>query len=158
MGKSLTETAKAILMKEEGAYPSVSPMGAGSPERDVKSTTPAKSSLKPGSPEGQVVNPGAKSTTGNQAQDLGPAAVKNTDVPPSAKAAGSVKKDSSKSAKSNVAAEPAKKQAEVMEEEEEVTAKIEEFDSIDGILDKLSRNNYDRSCLTEKELEILNKG
>ena len=45
-----------------------------------------------------------------------------------------------------------------VKEEEEVTAKIEEFDSIDGILDKLSRNNYDRSCLTEKELEILNKG
>jgi AcrR family transcriptional regulator len=120
MGKSLTETAKAVLMKEEGSYPSVSPMGAGSPERDVKSTTPAKSSLKPGSPEGQIVNPGANSTTGNQAQDLGAALVKNTDVPPSAKAAGSVKKDSSRSAKSNVAAEPAKKQMEVMEEDVEL--------------------------------------
>jgi len=41
--------------------------------------------------------------------------------------------------------------------EEEVTPKIEEYDSIDEILDKLSRNNYDRTCLTEKELEILNK-
>ena len=136
MGKSLTETAKAILMKEEGAYPSVSPMGAGSPERDVKSTTPAKSSLKPGSPEGQIVNPGASSTTGNQAQDLGAALVKNTDVPPSAKAAGSVKKDSSKSAKSNVAAEPAKKQAEVMEEEEEVAGEAiteEEINEEDDI-------------------------
>lgn len=136
MGKSLTETAKAILMKEEGSYPSVSPMGAGSPERDVKSTTPAKSSLKPGSPEGQIVNPGANSTTGNQAQDLGAALVKNTDVPPSAKAAGSVKKDSSRSAKSNVAAEPAKKQAEVMEEEEEVTGEVvteEEINEEDDI-------------------------
>lgn len=136
MGKSLTETAKAILMKEEGAYPSVSPMGAGSPERDVNSTTPAKSSLKPGSPEGQIVNSGADSTTGNKAQDLGPALVKNTDVPPSAKAAGSVKKDSSKSAKSNVAAEPAKKQAEVMEEEEEVAGEAiteEEINEEDDI-------------------------
>jgi hypothetical protein len=41
--------------------------------------------------------------------------------------------------------------------EEEVVTKIEEYDSIDEILDKLSRNNYDRTCLTEKELEILNK-
>jgi len=42
--------------------------------------------------------------------------------------------------------------------EEVVETKVEEFDSIDEILDKLSRNNYDRSCLTKKELEILNKG
>lgn len=42
--------------------------------------------------------------------------------------------------------------------EEEITHKVEEFSSIDEILDKLSRNNYDRTCLTEKELEILNKG
>jgi len=34
---------------------------------------------------------------------------------------------------------------------------VEEFDNVDDILDKLSRNNYDRSCLTEKEIEILNK-
>lgn len=41
---------------------------------------------------------------------------------------------------------------------EEVTTKIEEYDSVDEILDKLSRNNYDRNCLTKKELEILNNG
>jgi hypothetical protein len=41
---------------------------------------------------------------------------------------------------------------------EEVVDKTEEFESIDDILDKLSRNNYDRNCLTKKELEILNKG
>ena len=35
---------------------------------------------------------------------------------------------------------------------------VEEYESVDDILDKLSRNNYDRNCLTEKELEILNKG
>lgn len=33
----------------------------------------------------------------------------------------------------------------------------EEYDNIDDILDKLSRNEYDRSCLTEKEIEILEK-
>lgn len=42
--------------------------------------------------------------------------------------------------------------------EEEVETKVEEYSSVDEILDKLSRNNYDRACLTEKELEILNKG
>lgn len=36
--------------------------------------------------------------------------------------------------------------------------KVEEYSSVDEILDKLSRHNYDRTCLTEKELEILNKG
>lgn len=39
-----------------------------------------------------------------------------------------------------------------------VKPKVEEYDSVDDILDKLSRNNYDRGCLTEKEIEILNKG
>jgi hypothetical protein len=33
--------------------------------------------------------------------------------------------------------------------------KMEEYDNVDDILDKLSRNNYDRKCLTKKELEIL---
>jgi hypothetical protein len=32
---------------------------------------------------------------------------------------------------------------------------MEEYDNVDDILDKLSRNNYDRKCLTKKELEIL---
>jgi hypothetical protein len=35
---------------------------------------------------------------------------------------------------------------------------VEEFSTVDEILDKLSRNNYDRSCLTESEIEILEKG
>ena len=34
---------------------------------------------------------------------------------------------------------------------------IEEYDNINDILDKLSRNKYNRSCLTEKEIEILEK-
>jgi hypothetical protein len=35
---------------------------------------------------------------------------------------------------------------------------IEEYDNVDDILDKLSRNKYDRNCLTEREIEILEKG
>jgi hypothetical protein len=37
-----------------------------------------------------------------------------------------------------------------------VKKNTEEFKDIDSILDKLSRNNYDRSCLTENEIKILN--
>ena len=33
--------------------------------------------------------------------------------------------------------------------------KVEEYTSINDILDKLSRNDYDTKCLTEKEKEIL---
>jgi hypothetical protein len=33
--------------------------------------------------------------------------------------------------------------------------KIEEYTTLDDILDKLSRHDYDRSCLTENELKIL---
>ena len=36
-------------------------------------------------------------------------------------------------------------------------AEIEEYDNIDDILDKLSRNKYDRNCLTKKEINILEK-
>jgi hypothetical protein len=36
-------------------------------------------------------------------------------------------------------------------------AEVEEYDNVDDILDKLSRHEYDRSCLTEKEIQILEK-
>ena len=126
MAKSLTETAKAILMRESND---------ASPDRDATKSTVNSATLKPGSksPEGQIVNPGASSDTGNKAQDLGPAAVNPTDVSPSAKAAGSVKKDASRSAKAAVAAETTKKSAEVMEEDLEqedadLVAEEEELD------------------------------
>ena len=136
MAKSLTETAKAILMRESND---------ASPDRDATKSNENMATLKPGSKsvDGQIVNPGANSDTGNKAQDLGPAAVKPTDVPPSAKAAGSVKKDTSPSAKAAVAAETPKKSAEVMEEdleqeeevvsEEEVVAEGEELTEDDNI-------------------------
>jgi hypothetical protein len=34
----------------------------------------------------------------------------------------------------------------------------EEYYTVDEILDKLSRNNYDRGCLTDSEIQILEKG
>jgi hypothetical protein len=38
------------------------------------------------------------------------------------------------------------------------SVEVEEYNTIDDILDKLSRNNYDRTCLTAGEIEILEKG
>lgn len=53
----------------------------------------------------------------------------------------------------------------VINETEEVSTKIstkkevvEEYDTVNDILEKLSRNKYDRGCLTEKEISILNQG
>jgi hypothetical protein len=48
----------------------------------------------------------------------------------------------------------------MVEEDTEISTKtkkdgVEEYDSVNDILDKLSRNNYDRTCLTEKEVKIL---
>jgi hypothetical protein len=56
------------------------------------------------------------------------------------------------------------KRMQAVVDETDVTTKVtpkvevEEYDSVNEILDKLSRNNYDRVCLTEKEIKILNKG
>ena len=47
------------------------------------------------------------------------------------------------------------KSDEVKEESRSVEKNVEEFNTLDDILDKLSRNNYDRTCLTEKELKVL---
>ena len=123
MGKSLTETAKAILMKE-GMIPSVSPMDAGDPDRGAKSMTPNMATLRPGSrgAEGPIVNPGSMPPTGEQ-EDLG-GQTPTSGMPMDnlgARAAGKTKKDSSRSGVSAVPQEPMKKMsmAEEMEEEEE---------------------------------------
>jgi len=101
MGKSLTDVAKKIL--QEGAIPSVS-SSQSNPDRDATSSNPNKATLRPGSrgAEGRFSNPGANppSAPMNGVQDLGPALVNNTDVPPSAKAAGKVSKDTSGSSQS----------------------------------------------------------
>jgi hypothetical protein len=46
----------------------------------------------------------------------------------------------------------------VVDEKKETTTKPkpEEYTDINAILDKLSRNGYDRKCLTKKEVKILN--
>ena len=111
MAKSLTEIAKKILSEEasEGAN---------------------KSSLKPGSglKEAPFSNPGAEkpSAPENEVEDLGPAAEKNTDTPPSAKASNTVSKDKSKSSQAAVSGEPTQKLDEDEDIEEDVEFEISE--------------------------------
>lgn len=142
MGKSLTETAKAVLMGEQNVNEDfaldksqhVPSMGTydKNPERDVNSTTAAKSSLKPGSkykaPE-EVKNANSKSPDPDDYEDLGGATQKS--LPKEnlgAKAAKPVSKDTSKASKSRVGSEQGKKLSEDEEIEDEVIEEDEEFD------------------------------
>ena len=142
MAKSLTETAKAILMKE-GAIPSVS-MSDSNPDRDTKASNPNRATLRPGSKYAEMKpfsNPGAMapSAPDNQVQDLGPALVKQGDVPPSAKAAGGTAKDTSRSSQAGsghsdgekFGVDSEKKQdrksKEIMEEDFEISEELEAF-------------------------------
>lgn len=149
MGKSLTETAKAILMKEEGAYPSVSPDQFGSFDRDAKTLTPAKASLRPGKTEPVFANPGSNPPDSEDYEDLGPALVNNTDVPPSAKAAAKSKKDTSKSGQAAVPAEPSKAtMAEEMEDDGDYLEEdIELSEELEAFIDECIEQG-----LTEEEI------
>ena len=125
MAKSLTETAKMIL---EGEIPSVSPMDRGSPDRDAKSTTTAKSSLKPGKTESRFSNPKATPESDlDDVEDLGGATPTSTAKENlGAKASGKTKKDTSKPTSGALAAEPGKK-AVVMAEDVEISEELEAF-------------------------------
>jgi hypothetical protein len=143
MGKSLTETAKSILMNE-GAVPSVS-SSDNDPYRDATSTTVNKSSLRPGakSAESRFSTPGATAPS-TDAVDLGGAtqtsrANENLGEKGSAK----VGKDTSKSAKSAVPAEKAKKQAEVMEEDVEIDEEnIEISEELEAFIAEMVEEGY----------------
>lgn len=151
MAKSLTETAKSVLMKE-GMIPSTSTYGAGDPDRGAMQRTPNMATLKPGgefSPGG--VSP---SYTGRFANPPGsgpnvPARWTPPDGQPEhtetqpvtdpydtqnigAVVSKNIGKDTSRSGQSTVAAEPygsVKKSptAEVMEEEFEISEELEAF-------------------------------
>ena len=124
MGKSLTDVAKEILMNEE---------------------TSNAATLKPGS-----ANP-EPSPLSNEAEDLGPALVKQGDVPPSAKAAAKTAKVAKRPADKDGGETKASKEvmeedveaseAEVMEEEIEISEELEAF-----IAEKLEEG------LTEEEI------
>ena len=124
MAKSLSETAKAILMKESND---------ATPDRGAKSTNPNLATLRPNSKGGDRVfsNPGATapSAPDNDVEDLGPALVKQGDVPPSAKASKKMGKDTSASSQSARNTPPAEKSAsaEAMEEEFEISEELQDF-------------------------------
>jgi hypothetical protein len=114
MGKSLTEVAKAVLMNESND---------SAPDAGAKSMNPNMATLRPGS------KPMEPNPMTNTAQDLGPALVNNTDVPPSAKASGVSKKDTSASSQSRKGTMPAEK---MMAEEEEIEEGIAVVDKDTG--------------------------
>lgn len=125
MAKSLSETAKAILMKESND---------ATPDRGAKSTNPNLATLRPNSNPGDskaFSNPGATapSAPDNDVEDLGPALVKQGDVPPSAKASKKMGKDTSASSQSARNTPPAEKSAsaEAMEEEFEISEELQNF-------------------------------
>lgn len=116
MGKSLTETAKAILMKE-GVVPSVSSSDSN-PDRDVALSTSNKATLRPGSqgPEGRFSTPGSTPPAGGASvtveQPMAPGAGENV----GAKVSAGQKKDTTIKGAGN-AGEKSKKKAEMMEED-----------------------------------------
>ena len=134
MAKSLTETAKSVLMKE-GMIPSTSTYGAGDPDRGAMQRTPNMATLRPGAAEGRFATPGSTPPGGSEeAEDLG-GQTPTSGMPTAnfgAVASGKVGKDTSRSGQSTVAAEPygsVKKSptAEVMEEEFEISEELEAF-------------------------------
>jgi DNA-binding transcriptional regulator YhcF (GntR family) len=134
-GKSLTEAARSVLLKE-GGIPSVSSSDTN-PDRDATSTTVSKSSLKP---KTASCEPDPKH---NEAEDLGGATVTSTPKENlGAKAAKS--KDTSKSSTAAVSSEPMKKLSEeesdeALDEEVEayIDAMIEEGHSEEEIMKSL---------------------
>lgn len=136
-GKSLTETAKAVLMKESNDP---------TPDREAKKTNPNMSTLRPNAAykEGRFANPGAPSEGEfSEFEDLGPALTKQGDVPPSAKAVRG-NKDTSKAAQSSVSGEPMKK----LSEEEELDEEIEISEELQAFIEeKLAEG------LSEEEIE-----
>ena len=119
MAKSLTETAKKILMKESDDP---------TPDRDAKNMNPNMATLRPASknPEGPFANPDSMAPDGDETEDLGPAVVSPND--PGWDASKKMSKDSSRSAKSSVPAEKPTEQAAIMEDEEyEISEELEAF-------------------------------
>jgi hypothetical protein len=152
MGKSLTETAKAILMKE-GVVPSVSSSDSN-PDRDVALSTPNKATLRPGSqgPEGRFSTPGSTPPNGGASvtveQPMAPGAGENV----GAKVSAGQKKDTTIKGAGN-AGEKSKKKAEMMEEdaesEGEVVAEGTLDEQIEAYIEQLVAEGHDEDTIME---------
>ena len=152
MGKSLTETAKQILMKE-GVVPSVSSSDSN-PDRDVALSTPNKATLRPGSqgPEGRFSTPGSTPPAGGASvtveQPKAPGAGENV----GAKVSAGQKKDTTIKGAGN-SGEKSKKKAEVMEEdaetEGEVVAEGTLDEQIEAYIEQLVAEGHDEDTIME---------
>lgn len=124
MAKSLTETAKSILMKESNDP---------TPDRDAKNQNSNSATLRPKSKvsEDPFANPGSIPPNAGEVEDLGDAVVSPMDERKGpANAATGSKKDvsaSSQSRKGAVPGENSKEQEEVMEEDFEISEELENF-------------------------------
>jgi hypothetical protein len=161
MGKSLTDVAKQILMAESND---------SAPDRDAKSTTPNKSSLKPGSKavEAAFANPGSTAPTEKAAL---------VDTAPTTVPGATTKKDTSASSQSRKGAEAGEQKpvktagaktseaelmeddatiadAEVMEEEIEISEELEAF-----IAEKLEEglSEEEIAAAIEENFEIISE-
>jgi hypothetical protein len=141
MGKSLAETAKAILMNESND---------SAPDRDAKKSNPNMATLRPGSksPEGKFANPNSNAPDAG-AQDLGSAPVKPGEGENfGAKAAVAQKKD--KTIKGSEKSGEKSAKAEMMEEDIEIdedVATIEE--QIDSYIEQLVAEGHDEETIAE---------
>lgn len=154
---SLTEAAKAVLegrTLEEGAYPEVSPGKISNPnpvDPSTASTGNAKT-LRPGSKnvDPRHVNPGAPDAASfSGVDDLdGATPTETPDENLGAEASKKVGKDSTRSGKSSVAAEPAKKLTAMAEEEDFDGEVVEEGMTI---AERLKAIKEAKSCEKESE-------
>jgi len=152
MGKSLTETAKAILMKE-GVVPSVSSSDSN-PDRDVALSTPNKATLRPGSqgPEGRFSTPGSTPPAGGASvtveQPKAPGAGENV----GAKVSAGQKKDTTIKGAGN-SGEKSKKKAEVMEEDAETEGEVVSEgtleEQIEAYIEQLVAEGHDEDTIME---------
>lgn len=151
MGKSLTETAKAILMKE-GAVPSVSSSDSN-PDRDVALSTPNKATLRPGSqsPEGRFSTPGSTPPSGGASvtveQPKKPGEGENV----GAKVSAGQKKDTTIKGANSAGEKP--KKAEMMEEDAEsdgeVVAEGTLDEQIEAYIEQLVAEGHDEDTIME---------
>ena len=133
MAKSLTETARAILMNE-GSVPSVS-SSDNNPDRDTASSNPNKATLKPGSKsvDARKANPGAPGPEEfDKAEEIATAPTKPGEGENVGAKAATKGKDTS--IKTSVAAEPMKKLSEDLEEDSEIQMSEELKSFIDGLI------------------------
>lgn len=147
MGKSLAETARAILQESNDA----------SPDRDAKNSNPNMATLRPGSksPEGVFANPGAMPAKyGYEHVADAPKAPGEGENVGAAASKGQKKDTTVKGAEK--AGEKSKKQAEVMEEDAEVEGEIVSEDTeltieeqIEAYVEQLVAEGYDEETIME---------